>query len=99
MLFGGVNGDGFFNEEYDYDLSYGSEYDGGYESPVSFDKYSLKKTGVETEKAIQFKFKGFGNIWLPKVALTTPHFSSINAGAEGLVIKNIKELIKSMKEK
>lgn len=96
MFNGGLNGDGFFNEEYDHDLNYGNEIDGGYEAPINFKDYYLKKTGVETEKAMQFEFKDFGFIWLPKAALTVPHYSSINQWAAWMVRKNINNLIRSI---
>lgn len=99
MFIGGLNGDGFFNEEYadgGYESGEGCNF--GYESPTDIKDLDLVKTGVETDKAVQYMFRDFGNIWMPKKALTKPHFEGIEGWGIKILHKNIKKLITDLKE-
>jgi len=95
MFYGGLNGDGFFNEEYEGDDCDGCG--GGYRSPIKLEDLGLAKTSIETDKAIQLQWKEIGTIWLPKEAMTKPNFNSIEPWATKIVKQNIKNLVSNLK--
>ena len=100
MFTGGLNGDGFFNEEYDgggYENGEGCNF--GYSPAVDIDKLYLTKTGIESDKAVQFMYKDWGVLWMPKSALSKPHLEQVEAWAITMLNKNIKKLIKELQDK
>jgi hypothetical protein len=97
MFYGGLNGDGFFNDEYSdggYEDGEGSRY--GYVSPTSMQELGVIKTGIETENAVQLRFKDMVNFWMPKKALTSPHFDGVMDWSIAMLHNNIKAAIKKI---
>ena len=99
MFYGGLNGDGFFNEEYEGGGYEHGECNAGYPPAVDIDKLDLTKTGIESEKAIQFMYKDLGVLWMPKSALSKPHLEQVEAWAITMLHNNIKKLIKQLQDK
>ena len=83
---GGLNGDGFFGEEY---MDGRDEYD---ITPIPARRIGLVRTEVETEKALLFQYKGLGTLWLPKSAFTNWKYTHINHWAYKIVCTNIMKL-------
>lgn len=108
MFFGGLNGDGFFNEEY-CDGGYESG-EGGYSywtdsdyadeySPAqtkSLKKYDIKFSGKSTDKALQFKYSRdseYGYIWLPRSAVTQNNKRIYKWAIKLLLLPNLEKMV------
>jgi len=79
MFFGGLNGDDFYDMEYeDSGHNYYEERMGcAYESPISLDEFNMKVIH-QTTKAILFEHKDEMNafcFWFPKCGLCAPHYT------------------------
>lgn len=99
MFYGGLNGDGFFDEEYCGGGYEDGEGVGGYRAPEHISKYDLTHTGKETPKAVQYKVtKGemTSFVWLAKKGLCPPHWDYIE---EWYCLYAMKNIVKSLKQK
>jgi len=96
MFFGGLNGDGFFNEEYEGGYENGEDCNFGYSPAIDIDKLDLTKTGIESDKAVQFMYKDWGVLWMPKSTLSKPHLEQVEAWAITMLHNNIKKLINQL---
>lgn len=98
-FFGGLNGDGFYDEEYEGGGFSSGEYSYGPPPPIPLEELHLSKTGITTKLAVQFNWYDAGTIWLPKKALSKPHLNHVESWALKLVRQNVKRLCETLKEK
>lgn len=89
MFHGGLNGDGFFDEEYSGYCQDGDSYGGGYIEPTGIAEYDVILTGKETEKAVQLKSQANTTFWMPKKAMTSPHYDYVEPWAVNMFLKNL----------
>ena len=86
---GGLNGDGFFNEEYEGGAYEYGEDRCGPPPTYTLESCGLSKTGTETDGAILLDWKGVYQIWLPKKAFVRPHNDKIETWGFQIVKENL----------
>ena len=96
---GGLNGDDFYpsdDELYNGPGVGANRYEAnGFIPPTSLkDRFDLEKTGIQTDKAIQFTAHGCF-IWIPKACMVSPHYTHIeNWAIDKVLWPNIEKATK-----